>query len=130
MVGAMFVMSLAESRRDVLEFLASQPTEVIGARDYIQSTGAAPHSLRIVARKPHLAYLSRQEWLFFPQVKSLDEFRTWVEKDHVDYIAISKRELKERKELKSLGDPKKAPDWLKAVWVNEEPNFILYQPLK
>lgn len=128
-VGAMFAMSLAESRRDVLTFLASKPTEVIGARDYIQSTGAAPHSLRIVARKPHLAYLSRQEWLFFPQVKSLDEFRIWVESNRVDYIAIGKRELKERKELKALSDPKKAPDWLKAVWVNDDPDLILYQPV-
>ncbi len=130
MIAAMFVMSLAESRRDVLAFLASRPTEIIGARDYIQSTGATPHSLRIVARKPHLAYLSRQEWLFFPQVKSLDEFHAWVESNHVDYIAIGKRELKERKELKALGDPKKAPDWLKAVWVNDDPDLILYQPVK
>ena len=128
-VGVMFALSLAESRRDVREFLASKPTEVIGARDYIQSTGAAPHSLRIVARKPHLAYLSQQEWLFFPQVKSLDEFRAWVESNHVDYIAIGKRELKERKELKALGDPKKAPDWLKAVWVNDDPDLILYRPV-
>lgn len=130
MVSAMFAMSVAESRRDVTEFLSNHPMEVIGARDYIQSTGAAPHSLRIVARKPHLAYMSRQEWVFFPQVKSLDEFRAWAEANQVDYIAIGKRELKERKELKALSDPKKAPEWLKAVWVNEEPNFILYQPVK
>ena len=74
--------------------------------------------------------MSRQEWLFFPQVKSLDEFRAWVESNHVDYIAIGKRELKERKELKVLGDPKKAPDWLKAVWENEDPDLILYRPVK
>lgn len=129
MVAAMFAMSLAESRRDVLAFLAGRPTEVIGARDYLLKTGALPHTLRIVARKPHLAYLSRQEWLFFPQVKSLDEFRAWVDANQVDYIAIGKRELKERKELKALGDPKKAPDWLKAVWVNDDPDLILYQPV-
>jgi len=130
MVVAMAAMTLAESRQDVSTFLASQPTEVIGARDYLQHTGAAPHSLRIVARKPHLAYLSHQEWLFFPQVKSLDEFRVWVESNRVDYIAIGKRELKERKELKALGDPKKAPEWLKAVWENEDPDLILYQPVR
>jgi hypothetical protein len=122
-------MSLAESRRDVVAFLASRPTEVIGARNYLLQTGALPHTLRIVARKPHLAYLSRQEWLFFPQVKSLDEFHAWVDDNQVDYIAIGKRELKERKELKALGDPKKAPDWLKAVWVNDDPDLILYQPV-
>lgn len=130
LVMAMFGMSVAESRKDVTEFLASQPVEVIGARDFLLNTGAAPHSLRILARKPHLAYLSHQEWLFFPPVKSLDEFQLWVESNHVDYIAIGKRELKERKELKALGDPKKAPAWLKAAWVYEPTNFILYQPVK
>jgi len=129
-VAAMFALSLADSRRDVAEFLAGQPTEVIGARDYLMKTGAAPNTLRIVARKPHLAYLSRQQWIFFPQVRSLDDLHLWVENNHVDYIAISKRELKERKELKALGDPKKAPDWLKAVWINDDPDLILYRPVK
>ena len=61
-------------------------------------------------------------------MKTLDEFRAWVRANSVDYIAVGKRELKERKELSELGKPEKAPDWLKAVWVNEDPVFILYQP--
>jgi dolichyl-phosphate-mannose-protein mannosyltransferase len=127
LVAAMAAFSLAESRRDVARFLESQPSEIIAARDYLSATGAMGGK-RIVARKPHLPYLSRNEWVFFPQVKSLDEFRAWVEANRVDYIAVGKRELKERKELSALGKPEKAPDWLKAVWVNGEPMFILYRP--
>jgi Dolichyl-phosphate-mannose-protein mannosyltransferase len=127
MVAAMFALSLAESRKDVTRFLESQPTEIIAARDYLSSIGATGGK-RIVARKPHLPYLSRNEWVFFPQVKSLDEFRAWVEANRVDYIAVGKRELKERKELSALGKPENAPDWLKAVWVNDDPVFILYEP--
>jgi hypothetical protein len=121
-------LSFSESRRDVKRFLAGHPTEVIAALDYLNSVNPQGARLRIVARKPHLPYLSRNEWVFFPQVKSLDEFRVWVENNQVDYIAIGKRELKERKELTSLSDPKNAPPWLKAVWVNDEPMFILYRP--
>jgi hypothetical protein len=121
-------LSLAESRKDVKRFLAGHPTEVIAALDYLRSVSPQGTRLRIVARKPHLPYLSRNEWVFFPQVKSLDEFRVWVENNQVDYIAIGKRELKERKELTSLGDPKNAPPWLKVAWVNDQPMFILYQP--
>ena len=128
-VAVMFAASLAGSRKDVTEFLEAQPMELAGARDFVLSLNAAPNSLRIVARKPHLAYLSRQEWVFFPQVKSLEELRTWLETNRVDYIAIGKRELKERKELKPLGDPKNAPDWLRAAWSYEPTNFILYQPV-
>ena len=129
LVVVMFAASLSASRKDVKEFLEAQPMEVAGARDFVLGLNAAPNSLRIVARKPHLAYMSRQEWVFFPQVKSLDELRVWLETNRVDYIAIGKREIKERKELKPLGDQKKAPDWLQPVWRYEPTNFILYQPV-
>jgi hypothetical protein len=127
MVAAMLALSLSESRKEVTRFLKSQPTEIIAARDYLSSAGATGGK-KIVARKPHLPYLSRNEWVFFPQVKSIEEFRAWVEANRVDYIAVGKRELKERKELSSLGKPDKAPDWLKPVWVNDDPLFILYEP--
>lgn len=130
LVAIMFAASVTASRKDMMEFLEAQPVEVAGARDFILGLNAAPNSLRIVARKPHLAYMSRQEWVFFPQVKSLDELRAWMENNRVDYIAIGKREIKERKELKALSNPEKAPEWLKAVWVYEPTNFILYQPIK
>lgn len=127
LVAAMFALSLAESRKDVTNFLAAQPVEIPAARDYLSSAGAIG-GRRIVARKPHLPYLSRNEWIFFPQVKSLDELRVWVENNRVDYIAIGRRELKERKELTALGDPKNAPDWLKPVWAHDDPMLILYKP--
>jgi 4-amino-4-deoxy-L-arabinose transferase-like glycosyltransferase len=126
MVAVLFILSLLESQRDVQKFLASHPTEITAARDYLNGVGA--RGQRIVARKPHLPYLSRNEWVFFPPVQSLDELRAWLAENRIDYLAIGKRELKERKALTSLGDPEQAPPWLRAVWVNEEPPFILYQP--
>lgn len=128
LVVVMFAASLSASRKDVTEFLEAQPLEVAGARDFVLGLNASPNTLRIVARKPHLAYMSRQEWVFFPQVKSLEELRVWLQTNRVDYIAIGKREIKERKELKALGDPKKAPDWLQPVWRYEPTGLILYQP--
>jgi hypothetical protein len=127
LVATMFALSLAESRQDVSNFLESQPMEIAAARDYLVGRGETGGK-KIVARKPHLAYMSHNEWVFFPQVKSLEEFRAWVEANHVDYIAVGKRELKERKELAALGKPDKAPRWLKAVWITDEPLFILYKP--
>ena len=109
-------------------FLLSHPHEIPAAIKFLQSTNAAPHSLKIVARKPHLPFIAKQDWVFFPPVKSLDELKSWLEKNPVDYLAIGKRELKSRKELAALGDPKTAPDWLHAVWTNDDPKFILYKP--
>jgi hypothetical protein len=109
-------------------FIQAHPHEIPAAANFLQSTNAAPHSLKIVARKPHLPFMAQQDWVFFPQVKSLDELKSWLEKNPVNYIAIGKRELKSRKELTPLGDPKTAPDWLQAAWTNSDPKFILYKP--
>jgi hypothetical protein len=128
LVAVIWSLSFAQSRRDVKEFLAAQPGEIIAARDYLKSVNPEGIRFKIVARKPHLPYLANGEWVFFPQVKSIEEFRDWVESHHVDYVAIGKRELKERKELIPLADPKNAPGWLKPVWVNNDPVFILYKP--
>ena len=120
--------SFAAANSSLTAFLQTHPHEIPAAAQFLQSTNAAPHSLKILARKPHLPFLAKQDWVFFPQVKSLDELKAWLEKNPVNYIAIGKRELKSRKELAPLGDPKTAPDWLQAVWTNDDPKFILYKP--
>jgi dolichyl-phosphate-mannose-protein mannosyltransferase len=129
LVAVMWALSAAQSREDVKDFLAGQPEEILAARDYLNSVNPEGLRFKIVARKPHLPYLADGEWIFFPQVKSIEEFRDWVESHQVDYIAIGKRELKERKELAPLADPKNTPEWLKAAWVNDDPVFILYKPV-
>ncbi len=121
-------VSFASASKSFTEFMASHPTEIPAAAKYLQATNAPPHSLKIVARKPHLPFMAKQDWVFFPQVKSLDELKAWLEKNPVDYIAIGKRELKSRKELAPLGDPKTAPEWLQFAWANDDPKFILYRP--
>ncbi|MEY3284246.1 MAG: glycosyltransferase family 39 protein [Acidobacteriota bacterium] len=121
-------LSVDESRADVRKFLDAQPWEVAAARDYlIGAYGGQTAGLRIVARKPHLPYLVNAEWIFFPQVRTIDDFKSWVEQNHVDFIVIGKRELKERKELAPLGKPSRAPEWLKPVWIHDETGLILYR---
>jgi hypothetical protein len=114
------------------EFLSNHPLEVPATISYLQSTGqcgAGKHPpTRIVTRKPHVPYLCRAEWVFFPQVDSIEALRAWLQQNPVDYLLISQRELKERKKLRPLGDPAKAPAWLKPVWSTTEPLAVLYQP--
>ncbi len=131
-VGVIVLLWLAafvQGNKQLREFLSNHPLEVPATRSYLQSVGQCPstRNIRIVARKPHVAYLCRSEWVFFPQVESLEELRAWLQQNPVDYLLISQRELKERKQLKPLGDPSKAPAWLKPVWSNVEPPAVLYQ---
>ena len=132
LVAALFVVTARAGRKEVRDFLDSHPSEVIAVQSYLQSVGecnAAAHK-RIVARKPHLAYLCRGEWIFFPQVKTPEDLRLWLAQNPVDYLLISEREMKERKGLRQLGDPVKAPSWLQSVWSQRKPVAVLYRPIQ
>jgi 4-amino-4-deoxy-L-arabinose transferase-like glycosyltransferase len=126
--SVIWIASFLPVRASFTSFMQSHPHEIPAAAKFLQSTNATPQSLKILARKPHLPFMANQDWVFFPPVKSLDELKSWLEKNPVNYIAIGKRELKSRKELAPLGDPKTAPDWLEAAWTNDDPKFILYKP--
>lgn len=127
---ALWGAAFAQGRQALREFLGNHPYEVQATRNYLASVGqcSSGNGLRVVARKPHVPYLCHNEWVFFPQVESLDELRAWLQQNPVDYLIISQRELKERKKLRSLGDLAKAPAWLRPVWSNQEPLVVLYQP--
>jgi hypothetical protein len=130
-VAALLVVTAQAGRKEVRDFLESHPSEVTAVQAYLQSVGecnAQAHK-RIIARKPHLPYLCRGEWIFFPQVKTPDELRIWLGQNPVDYLLISEREMKERKGLRQLGDPANVPAWLVPVWSQRKPVAVLYRPV-
>ena len=124
--AAMWSRSFVMAKTDLTGFLANHPFEVVKACEYLRSQGVT--GKRVVARKPHLAAICDQEWVFFPAVKSIDELKTWLAQHRTDYLVVSSVELKRRKELAVLRSAETAPPWLEAVWVNEEPPLILYRP--
>lgn len=128
LVAVMWGHSLTMSKKETTKFLRSHPREVLKACDYFRAANIT--QARVVARKPHVAYICRQEWLFFPSVKSLDELRAWSKENRADYITISSVEISRRRELAALKDPRNAPAWLEPVWVNAGAPFVLYRFVK
>ena len=124
--AVMWSIAFAESRKQLVRFLGTHPTEIIAACDYLKSEGVS--GARIVARKPHLPAICGGEWIFFPQVQSFDELKEWLRTNEVDCIAWGIREQLARVELGALKDPHAAPPWLKPVWVSAAPPFVLYKP--
>lgn len=118
--------SFVMARSDLGEFLDSHPWEVPAACEYLRSRGIS--NARVVARKPHLAYMCGQKWVFFPETKSVEELGEWLKTHEVDYVSFGVREVKSRPELRPLRDPNKAPGWLRPEWRNENPPLILYRP--
>jgi 4-amino-4-deoxy-L-arabinose transferase-like glycosyltransferase len=125
--GAVWLAALTHARADVSSFLADPSVEIVGACGYLQQQGIS--GARILARKPHLPYVCRQEWVYFPLVRSLEELHTWLETHPVDFIAFGTAEQQFRPALIGLREPALAPSWLKAVWVGEDPPFVLYAPV-
>jgi len=113
------------AKKETTKFLRSHPREVIKACGYFKAANVT--GARVVARKPHVAYICNQEWVFFPPVKSLDDLRAWSKDNRVDYITISSVEISRRRELAALKDPRNAPAWLEPVWINEGAPFVLYR---
>jgi hypothetical protein len=66
--------------------------------------------------------------VFFPLIRSLEELHAWLETHHVDYIAFGVTEQQFRPAIVGLREPARAPAWLNAVWVGEDPPFVLYAP--
>ncbi len=128
LITGLGIYSYAASKKELTKFLSAHPVEIPAARDYLQSQGVT--SPRIVARKPHLSFMTGGEWVFFPQVKSIDELHQWLRDNPVDYVAFGVRELQARPELAALKDPAKAPAWLQPVWTHDKPAFVLYKPLE
>jgi hypothetical protein len=122
----MWVMAFSKSKRELTRFLGTHPTEIIAACDYLKSESVS--GARIVARKPHLPAICGGQWIYFPQVQSMDELRDWLRENQVDYIAFGIREQAARPQLAALKDPSSAPSWLKPVWVSVKPAFVLYKP--
>ncbi len=123
--GVMWLSSFNMARKDLSGFLKSQPLEVLAARDYLKQQGIS--NARIVARKPHLPFVAGQQWVFFPQVRSVEELGTWLQENPADFVVISTIEIRRRRELASLKNTEKAPSWLKPVWKHDDPLFILYR---
>lgn len=120
----MCVHSFALARNETRSFLASHPQEVMRACEYFRAANIS--GARLVGRKPHIAYLCAQQWIFFPPLKSYDELREWLRENEADYLTISSVEIARRKEFAALKDPRNAPPWLTSVWTSTDPPLVIY----
>lgn len=120
-----FYISALHSAKDVSRLISTQPRELLDASNYLRST-AAPGS-RVMARKPHLSYLSGATQVFFPPVKSFEELRHILHKTPADYLLYDRIALALRPELKVLSKPTNAVPWLTPVYSDPTGLLVIYQ---
>ncbi|HYI13616.1 MAG TPA: glycosyltransferase family 39 protein [Thermoanaerobaculia bacterium] len=123
--AAVWLLTLAGAIPYVRRMLATHPTEVLAACDSIERQGL--RGARITARKPHLPYLCRMDWVLFPQVTSLGELQQALDANRIDLVFFAAPEAASRRALAPLLDPRRAPAWLQPIWASNDPPAVLYR---
>lgn len=85
----------------------------------------------VVARKPHLAFYTGAESVYFPDVPTLDELHAFL-RAQADrgplYLLYGEVERRLRPQHRMLGDEDRAPAWLEVALRSEPPGrWILYR---
>ena len=120
-----FAVSARDARKDIKRLLATQPVELIPASERLKSM--SPSGATIMARKPHLAYLTGSRATFFPQVQSLDELEVAAKEAHADFLLYDKTTLALRPNVAMLADPDNHIAWLSPVYSDRSRSLVLYR---
>ena len=109
----------------VTRMLRHQPLELLAAAAYL--TRAAPADARLMARKPHLAYLSRRPWVYLPEVASLDELHDVLRREPAAYLLCDRLTSAMRPALAFLATPQDGIPWLQPVYADRPHELVIYR---
>ncbi|MFQ5601724.1 MAG: ArnT family glycosyltransferase [bacterium] len=116
-----FVFSLKEIKKTI----ADEPRELLEMSQFLRQHTVENQT--IIARKPHIGFLSNLETVYFPQVNSISELLQFAAQEKADYLFYGEEEAKRRPELLTLLDPQNAPDELEPLLVWEHPKSVIYK---
>jgi 4-amino-4-deoxy-L-arabinose transferase-like glycosyltransferase len=120
-----FYISAMTSIKNINQYIKNQPYELIGASEYLN--GLSANGMRIMARKPNLSFMANGKWVFFPQVKSMDELHESLKRLPADYLVYDRIAVELRPELKMLAEPVNTIPWLKPVYSDLQRSLVIYR---
>jgi len=106
------------------ELLARQPTELLPAAAWLR---ASTTDARVLARKPHLAYLAGREWILLPPVASLGVLATVLCQEHVTHVVWDGTTRTKRPSLAALGSGAPGVPWLTLAHASPDHRLLLYE---
>ena len=123
---AVFLLFLLRfSVRETKDFISSEPKELLQLAQVILENSSETDC--IVARKPHLGYLSHRKTIYFPEVDSIEELLNYARKNKAKFILYSNIEAELRPQLKILMQPEKLPPELTLFCHWDNPKIFLYK---
>lgn len=107
------------------KFITSEPKELLQIAQLIRENSSENDI--IIARKPHLGYLSHRKTVYFPEVSSVEELLSYARKNKATFVLYSNIETKLRPQLRVLMQPEKLPPELKLFYQWDDPKIFLYK---
>jgi len=108
----------------VVELLARQPAELFPAAAWLRLSSS---DARVLARKPHLAYLAGREWVFLPPVASLGALETLLCQERVTHVVWDGTTRTKRPNLAVLASGAPGVPWLTLAHASPDRRLILYE---
>jgi hypothetical protein len=116
---------LVFSVKEIRSNIRSEPRELLGLAETLRDQISDGES--IIARKPHIGFLTGLQTIYFPEAESQEELLAFAAKENADYLIYGAEELKRRPQLRNLLDPGQAPAGMIPVAINEYPKTVIYK---
>lgn len=123
--GAIVLFLTVASVKATRAQLAEDPVELLPVAETLREAGYAGETM--VARKPHLAFTSGMDVLYFPQVKTVAELVAYAREHGARLVLYSYIEAELRPELVILRQPEAVGSDLQLVYGQEEPCIYVYE---
>ena len=118
------VPALGRTHLRVSEVLNRQPTELLSAAAWLR---ASTPRARVLARKPHLAYLAGAEWVFLPPVASPEALATVVCQEGVTHVVWDEPTRTRRPSLAGLASSAPGLPWLALAYSSAAGELLVYE---
>jgi 4-amino-4-deoxy-L-arabinose transferase-like glycosyltransferase len=124
-LGVIILFLLKTSIFEMKRNITSEPLYLINAAKVLKNESNS--SDIVLARKPHLAFLSERKVELFPDVESLDQLISHAKEKSADYIFYGVKEKEARSQLIFLQDPEAVKTSLQLIYSQTHPEIYLYK---
>ncbi len=123
--AATVLLVLIFSAKEVRANIHAEPRELLAVAQGLQDKVEARTA--IIARKPHLGFLTGMRTVYFPEATTLAALADYAEAKQASYLLYGQVEAERRPELRILLEPERAPAAFEPIYVRDNPRTVVYK---
>jgi len=113
------------SAKEIRKTIREEPRELLEIAETLRDVSDGNQA--IIARKPHIGFLTGLRTVYFPQVDSIEALVAFARRENADFLIYGTEELKRRPVLSKLLDPDKLPENMEPIIIWENPKTVVYR---